>query len=95
MTRSSRRAFLKLVAAGSAALVTGAAAPLARAATKATQGGRKTTTAAASPAMKREIASQKSYVARALHVIREHVLPPGSNPAFTFRAVRPRRRNAR
>lgn len=95
MTRSSRRAFLKLVAAGSAAWVTGAVAPLASAAARPAKRARTTATAAASPAMKREIASQKAYVARALRVIRDHVLPVGSDPAFTFRAVRPRRRNAR
>ena len=90
--RATRRAFLKLVAAGSAAIMTGAVAPLARAATAPSKQKRAT---AASPAIQREIASQKAYVARALKVIREHQLPAGSDPAFTFSPLRPRRRRAR
>ena len=87
-----RRSFLKLVAAGSVAIMTGAVAPLARAATAPSKQKRAT---AASPAIQREIASQKAYVARALKVIREHQLPAGSDPAFTFSPLRPRRRRAR
>ena len=90
--RATRRSFLKLVAAGSAALLTGAVAPLGRAATASSKQKR---APAASPAIRREIESQKAYVARALKAIREHDLPSGSDPAFTFSPLRPRRRRAR
>lgn len=86
--RATRRSFLKLVAAGSAAIMTGAVAPLARAASAPSKRGR----AAVPPAVKAEIASQKAYLARSLKAIREHDLPPGSDPAFVFRPLPPRRR---
>ncbi len=90
--RATRRSFLKLVAAGSAAIMTGAVAPLARAATASSKQKR---APAAAPAIRREVASQKAYVARALKAIREHDLPAGSDPAFTFSPLRPRRRRDR
>ena len=92
MTRSTRRAFLRLVAAGSAALAAGAVAPLAHAAPAPAKRKRAATAAPVTPAIRREIASQKAYVARSLRVIRDHVLPAGSELAFTFRPLRPRRR---
>ena len=86
--RPTRRSFLKLVAAGSAAIMTGAVAPLARAASAPARRGR----AAVSPAIKAEIANQKAYLSRTLKAIRDHDLPPGSDPAFVFRPLPPRRR---
>ena len=86
--RATRRSFLKLVAAGSAAIMTGAVAQLARAASTPARRGR----ASVPPAMKAEIANQKAYLARTLKTIRDHDLPPGSDPAFVFRPLRPRRR---
>ena len=85
---ATRRAFLKLVAAGSAAIVTGAVVPLARAAAAPAKRGR----TAVSPAMKAEIANQKAYLDRTLKTIREYALPAGSDPAFVFRPLPPRRR---
>lgn len=50
-----------------------------------------------SAAMRKEIANQKKSVADALRVIRAYDLPPGSRPAFVFRAEKPRaeKRSAR
>lgn len=84
--RPTRRSFLKLVAAGSAAIMTGAVAPLARAASAPTRRRR----GPVSPAMKAEIANQKAYLDRTLKILREYELPAGSDPAFVFRPL-PRR----
>ncbi len=86
--RATRRSFLKLVAAGSAAIMTGAVVPLARAAAAPAKRGR----ASVPPAVKAEIANQKAYLTRTLKVIREYDLPSGSDPAFVFRPLRARRR---
>ncbi|HEU4725398.1 MAG TPA: hypothetical protein VFU59_08900 [Candidatus Eisenbacteria bacterium] len=43
------------------------------------------------PAMNRELQNQEKSVADMLKVIRAYELPPGSDPAFTFRAMRARR----
>ena len=82
-----RRRFIQLVAASGAAVL---AAPLARPARAAARRG-----AAAEPArrpatvaMRNEIVSQKKSLADALKVVRSYDLPPGSPPAFVFRAVR-------
>jgi hypothetical protein len=40
------------------------------------------------PAVRAEIASQKKSLEDTLRVIREYRLPPGSPPAFVFRAER-------
>jgi hypothetical protein len=85
-TRLTRRRFLALAAA--AATI----APLpARAATPRKK--KKTTPAAALPPEKLQkgIAEQKSVLALQLKTIRDYWLPPGSDPAFVFRPLRPRR----
>jgi hypothetical protein len=41
--------------------------------------------------MEREIRNQERQVAEMLKVVRAYDLPPGSDPAFTFRAIRARR----
>jgi hypothetical protein len=45
-----------------------------------------------SKAMLAEIAKQQRYVADALKTIRSHPLPSGSDMAFEFRPLRPKRR---
>jgi len=92
----SRREFLKLVAAGSAAaLVSAAPAASAIAAEKpAPREGKH----ARSAALRKEIGDQEQYLARALKVIREYSLPPGSDMAFVFKPMKAssaRRANAR
>lgn len=80
---SSRRRFLKLIAAGSAAAAT-AAVPTARAAT------RKRAHAPAQPMpakIAKEIDNQKAYVSKTLDVIRLYPLPPGTEPAFVFQPL--------
>ena len=41
--------------------------------------------------MQKEIRNQERSVADMMKVIRAYELPPGSDPAFTFRAMRARR----
>ncbi len=86
-----RRRFIQLVAVSGAAVF---AAPLSRPARAA---ARRAAAAAAwrrpeTPAVRREIASQKKSLADALKVIRGYELPPGSPPAFVFRALRAKER---
>lgn len=85
-----RRRFVKLLAASSAALL---AAPLAKAAPAP---GRKPAVARGasrqpSAATRKEIESQKRSLMDALKVVRDYDLPPGSPPAFVFRALRARK----
>jgi hypothetical protein len=95
--RRSRRRFLTLLAAGSAAAVTAPVADLAGAAPK----KRTTTKQVARPgqadggpplAIAEEIRKQKASVEQTLKVVREYRLPPGSEPAFGFAPLRPRKR---
>ena len=100
----SRREFLRLVAAGSAAALTGRAG---RAAAAAKHMAKKKAAAVhtahvvkAEPAMKldalhAEIDKQKKYTADALKVIRDWPLPAGSPMAFTFQAYRGSRKGGR
>ena len=100
---TSRRRFLKIVAAGSAAALTSAVAPIAEVAAAA----KRRSPAAPKPehpapgmpipaAIQTEIDSQKEYVIKALQAIRDHPLAPGSDPAFVFAALKaPRRSRAR
>jgi len=84
-TRLTRRRFLALAAAAAAI------APLpARAATPRKK---KSKPAAALPPEKLQkgIAEQKSVLGLQLKTIRDYWLPPGSDPAFVFRPLRPRR----
>jgi hypothetical protein len=99
--RRARRRFLGLLAAGAAATIASPAS-LARAAT--TPPTRRRRPAAPSPAptpaarlgrrsaLPAEIEKQKRWVADALAAIRRAPLPPGSDPAFTFRPMPARRR---
>jgi hypothetical protein len=79
-TRASRRRFLELMAAGSAAVLAGAT-PVAAAPAPAPARKR----AAARPtALETEIQNQKRSLAQALATIRDFTLEPGSEPAATF-----------
>lgn len=81
---------MKLLAASGAAVLAGAA-PRARAKTapppRAPRGARP----AASPAVEKEIRAQKKSLDETLKAIRGYELPPGSPPAFVFRAMRARK----
>jgi hypothetical protein len=89
-----RRRFVRMMAASGAALLAG---PLAHAAPAR---ARKPAASAPLPdrarrpgaAMRAEIANQKRSLAGALKIVREFELPPGSPPAFVFRALRARGR---
>lgn len=80
-----RRRFVKLMAASAALVLTQPVEHSLAAAAK-----RPVPPAPESPAMtaatRKEIASQKKSVADMLKVIRAYKLPPGSRPAFLFRA---------
>ncbi len=85
--RASRRRFLKLMAAGSAAVL---AKPLEAATTPEKKPAAKSP--ALPPEISAEIKSQKDYLARTLSVIRDFELPAGSEPACVFLPlVSPRR----
>jgi hypothetical protein len=86
--RQSRRRFIKLIAAGSAAMLagTGSAArgqaavkPAPRAAAR-----------ALTPAVRAEILEQQQYLAQSLKAIREYTLPPGSEMACGFEPLKAR-----
>jgi hypothetical protein len=81
----SRRRFLALIAAGSAAVAT---APARAIAAPAKARGVKLP-AAVSPKMAAEIEKQKKSTADTLKTIRAYPLPPGSDMAFAFRPLRP------
>jgi hypothetical protein len=100
--KRSRRRFLRLLAAGSAAA---AAAPLA-AVTSAAPAARGTKRApapaargagkpgagrAVPPVMAEEIRKQKANVEQALKAVRDYRLPPGSEPAFVFAPLQARK----
>lgn len=92
----SRREFLRLVAVGSAAAVTGragrAAAAAKRAAkTAATPAGSKPPESRSGP-VRTEIERQKKSTADALKTIRDYPLPAGSPMAFSFQPLRPARK---
>ena len=89
----SRREFLRLVAVGSAAAVTGPARrAAAAAATSASKASAPKTEAPRPAAVKTEIDRQKKSTADALKTIRKYELPAGSPLAFTFKPLRPARR---
>jgi hypothetical protein len=88
--RMKRRRFVTLVAMSGAALL---ASPLSRAAAavaraKTPQAGPRH---AASPAIRKEIATQEKALSDQLKVIRDYELPPGSPMAFVFEPLRARR----
>jgi hypothetical protein len=97
----SRRSFLKLMATGSAAVLTGAATATTTAAAPAKRPARTTRTApvAEAPAVASasEIRKQKEQTAAILKAIRAFKLPPGTEPAFVFTPMRasPRSRGGR
>jgi len=81
-----RRRFVKLLAAGAAAILTQPvektlAAPAVRA-------GASAAAHTVPPALRKEVANQKKSVADTLRVIRAYKLPAGSRPASVFRAER-------
>jgi len=80
----TRRRFVALLAGGALA----SAAPVPAAPRK-----RRTSTvpAARDAAIERSIAQQKALLAQQLKTLREYPLPPGSDPAFVFKPVAPRR----
>jgi hypothetical protein len=94
--RVSRRRFLKLTAAGAAAALAAPAATLARAAAPA-----KRATPAKPPAATagtkghvasaKEIEKLKGYLEGSLKAVRNFELPPGSDMAFSFRAMKTNR----
>jgi len=86
--RQSRRRFIKLIAAGSAAMVAGTG-PAARSRAAVKRASR-AATPGLTPAVRAEIRNQKQYVAQALKAVREHSLPPGSDPAFVFEPLKAR-----
>lgn len=98
---SSRRRFLRLLAAGSAATAATPAAALARATAPKRRSakpaaGAKPAGAPAAPgapaSLAGEIRRQKAQVGQALQAVRDCPLPPGSGPAFVFAPLRPRKR---
>lgn len=86
----SRRRFVTLVAAGSAALIAnsaGAVAPKGRAARPAA--GAAKPARAMSAVTAKELARQRGATQETLKVIRGHAMPPGTELGFVFRATRP------
>ena len=85
----SRRRFVALMAAGSAAVITKPAEAAAAVA-------RRKPAVGAGPAMSaataKELARQKKSTLDTLKTIRDHAMPPGTEPAFVFRALRPARK---
>jgi hypothetical protein len=103
LSKRSRRRFIGLIAAGSAAAATTPVATLAHAVTpkkkpaKPAPGAPGTKPAGphdlagVPPAVAEEIRKQKAAVEQSLKVIRDHPLPPGSEPAFVFAPIRSRK----
>jgi hypothetical protein len=97
---ATRRKFLRLLAAGSAATVIAPATTLARTRRRTAPKPALTPHPAAPPRVEptplaEEIQKQKGYVAEALKTVRGYSLPPGVEPAFVFRPMPARRRRAR
>ena len=88
--KSSRRRFLKLLAAGSAAVATPALASAAAASRRAARRAAHPAAPAAAPAatpppaLRAEIARQQRDLDKTLKTLRDHPLEPGSDPAFVF-----------
>ena len=101
--KRSRRRFLRLITAGSAAAAAAPAAALARAVTAEkkpakpapdTPGAKPAGPrdgAGVPPALAEEIRKQKAVVEQSLQAVRDYPLPPGSEPAFVFAPLRPRK----
>ncbi len=92
---ASRRRFLRLVAAGSAAVVAG---PVAAAVKKAPRAKRPVpakpaAAAAAPPTLAEEIRKQKASLEQSLKALRDYPLPAGGGePGFTFVPLKARRK---
>jgi len=86
--RMKRRSFVTLVAMSGAAILT---SPLSRAAAAVTRAPAPAGRRAASPAIRKEIASQEKSLGDQLKTIRGYALPPGSPMAFAFKPLRARR----
>jgi len=85
---TSRRAFLRLAALGSAAVVLPARASRVRAAVRKAAAATATAEPSRSPALAKEIARQKKATADLLKTIRDFELPPGGEQAFVFAPLR-------
>jgi hypothetical protein len=87
-----RRRFLRMIAAGGAAAAAAGLAAPAEAETAGDAAAKPRPPRAAKkpipPTVERELASQRKTIADMLKVIRDHELPPGSDPAVSFRAIR-------
>lgn len=94
--KRSRRRFLRLLAAGSAAAAMAPAAALAGAAPRSRKPAPKPPAGAvAAPGRAvtaAEILRQKKLVEATLKTIRDYPLPPGSEPAFVFAPLKARKR---
>lgn len=88
----SRRQFVTLVAAGSAALIAPAAGAAPAPAPRKRRAGGGAGPRTASAATERELARQRASTLETLKTIRGHAMPPGTELGFVFRAVRPTRR---
>jgi anaerobic selenocysteine-containing dehydrogenase len=85
----SRREFLKLVAAGSAAVTLGRAGSAAAQAAKAAAKGSSAKHAVArSAAIESELGKQKKSTADTLKTIRDHELPTSAALAFVFKPLK-------
>jgi hypothetical protein len=89
----SRRDFIKLVAAGSAAASLGRSGRALAATTAKSAPAKHTTTGkpARSAALETELNKQKKSTADTLKTLRDHELSPGAPLAFVFKALKPRK----
>ena len=83
-----RRRFMGVLAIGGAAVLAGSVPRSLAAAPKAAA---PKPPKPVPPAVEKEIRTQEKNLADVLHTIREYELPPGSEPATVFRAMRARR----
>ncbi len=88
----TRRRFVGLMAAGSAALMAGGAA-VAAPAPKRRPRAAAAVPAELPPADRQELLRQRAATTATLEVIRKHAMPPGTEMASIFKPLRPRRRN--
>jgi len=86
-----RRRFIALVAASGGALLAGTLPRARAAAPKAAARNARKSPKSLPPALEREIQKQEKGLADVLKVVRAYDLPPGSEPATLFRAMRARR----
>ena len=87
-TSMDRRRFIHVLAVGGAAVLAGGVGTARAASTKAAA---PKPSKPVSQAMQRELKTQEKNLADVLKVIRDYDLPPGSEPATVFRAMRARR----